>query len=136
MSDAEHIEHEDVEDCVFDVDTTAAVGGTARSRCCNLTIRCIFSTPGLVVLVILYSVVGALIFPLLEARHGGPGTGHHTHQAGGTSGLTMSISKSREDCLRELWTITGELFVFIFYLPLVFLCEEVPRKFEHSSKLP
>lgn len=111
MSDADHI-GQGVEDCVFGVDAAAAaaVGRSSRSRCCNLTIRCIFSTPGLVVLVIVYSVVGALIFPLLEARHGT--SHHHNHQQqGGTSGLTMSISKSREDCLRELWTITGESLV-------------------------
>lgn len=104
MSDSEHIE-QDIG--VFDVDTaTGPVGSVAvsRSRWCNLTIRVIFSTPGLVVLVILYSVLGALIFPLLEARHGNssPGSG------GSSSVLTMSISKSREDCLKELWTITGK----------------------------
>lgn len=113
MSDAERIEHDgDIGDCsgVFDVDTST-MGGTTRSRCCSLTIRCIFSTPGLVVLVIVYSVLGALIFPLLEARHD---TGQHNHPGGtgstggGSSGLTMSIAKSREECLRELWTITGK----------------------------
>lgn len=101
MSDAEHIEP-DIGDCgVFDV-VPADGPATSRNRCSNLTIRVIFSTPGLVALVILYSVLGAIIFPLLEAKHG------HGHQAT-PSGLTMSISKSREDCLRELWTITGEL---------------------------
>lgn len=109
MSDAEHIEQDNIEDCsgVFDVDTGGGdgVAETSRGRCCSLTIRCIFSTPGLVVLVIVYSVLGALIFPMLEARHG---TSQHQHYQGGTSGLTLSISKSREDCLRELWTITGK----------------------------
>lgn len=105
MSDTENIHRGDIEDCsgVFDVVNGAAVEERGR-RCCNLTMRCIFSTPGLVVLVIAYSVIGALIFPLLETRHG---TAHHNH-VGGTIGLTMSIKKSREDCLRELWTITGK----------------------------
>lgn len=115
ISDAEHIE-QDIEDCsvVFDDGSGPAgmvvVGSRGRgSRCGNFAIRVVFSTPGLVVLVIVYSVMGALIFPLLEAKHGQAGGG-----GVGASGLTMSISKSREDCLRELWTITGELSTVLY----------------------
>lgn len=66
----------------------------ARNWCANVTLRIIFSTPGLVMLVIGYSVMGAFIFPLLEAP----------------ADLKNSamIIKSRDECLKELWTITGE----------------------------
>lgn len=53
----------------------------------------IFSTPGLVVLVVAYSIMGAFIFPLLEAPQ--------------DIRKSLAIAKSREDCLRELWIITG-----------------------------
>lgn len=60
----------------------------------SVTLRVLFSTPGLVILVALYSVMGALIFPLLEA----PVDVRNT----------AMVVKSRDECLKELWTITGE----------------------------
>lgn len=104
MSDVEQRTEQEIETCsVFDEGAN-----TGKSRCCNITLRIIFSTPGLVLLVIIYSVIGALIFPLLEAT----GTGQAVHgveavSSGGGGGGGVSISKSREDCLKELWTITG-----------------------------
>lgn len=79
-----------------------SVGGTIGhhyhpqhvNRCVNVTLQIVFSTPGLVVLVVAYSVMGALIFPLLEAPN-------EIHNA-------VTVMHSREECLKELWTITGE----------------------------
>lgn len=59
-----------------------------------LSIRVLLSTPGLVILVVCYSILGAFIFQILEAP-----TEHKKINA---------ISKSREDCLKELWIITGK----------------------------
>ena len=113
MSSTEQIE-QDVDPESGDDEGHRTSGGSNssshRSKCSRFMMRCIFSTPGLVALVIVYSLGGALIFPLLEAKHGGSGDhrNHHPGGGGGASSLTMSITKSREDCLRELWTITGE----------------------------
>jgi len=60
----------------------------------GLFLKVIFSTPGLILLVIAYSLIGAFMFPLLEAPQD-------------INKLDM-ITKSREDCLKELWIITGE----------------------------
>lgn len=65
-----------------------------QTNCVHLTLRILFSTPGLCVLVILYTLLGAVIFPFFES----PIELHNT----------LTIIKSREDCLRELWTITGK----------------------------
>ncbi|GAB0097117.1 hypothetical protein DMENIID0001_127160 [Sergentomyia squamirostris] len=89
MSD---VEHPPVSDDVDDLDDPAP--REHSNRCGGFAFRIIFSAPGLVLLVAGYSVMGAFIFPLLEAP---------TAQ----SPVVASISKSREDCLRELWTITG-----------------------------
>lgn len=78
---------------IVDNDETANVIQT--NRCMHLTLRILFSTPGLCVLVILYSLMGAAIFPFFEA----PLELHNT----------LAVIKSREECLRELWTITGKL---------------------------
>lgn len=59
----------------------------------HIILRILFSTPGLVLLVVIYSVVGALIFPLLEAPT--------------DIQNTLAVTKSRDECLKELWTITG-----------------------------
>lgn len=80
--------------------------GPTKSRCTNLTLRILFSTPGLILLVIFYSIMGALIFQLLEAPN--------TIENG------VSVSKSRDECLKELWTITGEN-LFKRFNPLWFL---------------
>lgn len=84
--------------------------GPTKSKCTNLTLRILFSTPGLILLVIFYSIMGALIFQLLEAPN--------TIENG------VSVSKSRDECLKELWTITGEnLFNYLilwFSKPLKF----------------
>lgn len=64
------------------------------SRCIGQLLKLLLSSPGLVLLVAGYSVLGALIFPLLEAPQ--------------DLSKSAAIAKSREDCLRELWIITGE----------------------------
>lgn len=84
MSDVEQVEEE------IEINASNA----SSNRCVNVTLQIAFSTPGLVVLVVMYSVMGALIFPLLEAPN-------EIHTA-------MSVSNSREECLKELWTITGK----------------------------
>lgn len=84
MSDVEQVEEE----------IEISAGNASSNRCVNVTLQILFSTPGLVVLVVMYSVMGALIFPLLEAPN-------EIHTA-------MSVSNSREECLKELWTITGK----------------------------
>lgn len=66
----------------------------ASERCLGQLLKLLLSTPGLVLLVTGYSVLGALIFPLLEAPQ--------------DLSKSAAIAKSREDCLRELWIITGE----------------------------
>lgn len=85
MSDVEQVE-EEIE--------ISAGNANCSNRCVNVTLQILLSTPGLVVLVVMYSIMGALIFPLLEAPN-------EIHAA-------MSVSNSREECLKELWTITGE----------------------------
>lgn len=92
MSDVEHCEEEI--DIAADNDTVFH-----SNRCVQLTLRIVFSTPGLVLLVILYSIMGALIFPLLEA----PAEIQNT----------LLVTKSRDECLKELWTITGKWPFFI-----------------------
>lgn len=64
------------------------------NRCIGQLLKLLLSSPGLVLLVTGYSVLGALIFPLLEAPQ--------------DLSKSAAIAKSREDCLRELWIITGE----------------------------
>lgn len=79
------------------VKTTATLTAKPRScfrRCTGQLLKLLLSTPGLVLLVIGYSILGALIFPLLEAPQ--------------DLSKSAAIAKSREDCLRELWIITGE----------------------------
>lgn len=65
-------------------------GGCVTRIFCNRT--------GLLVLVAGYALMGALLFKTLE---GGLDSPAHSHPA-------PQIQKSREDCLRELWLITGE----------------------------
>lgn len=84
MSDVEQVEEE----------IEISAGNANSNRCVNVTLQILLSTPGLVVLVVMYSIMGALIFPLLEAPN-------EIHTA-------MSVSSSREECLKELWTITGK----------------------------
>lgn len=62
--------------------------------CFGLLLKVVFSPPGLVALVVGYSMLGACIFPLLEAPQ--------------DINTSAAIAKSREECLRELWIITGE----------------------------
>lgn len=64
-------------------------------------LKIIFSAPGLVIIVVFYSIMGAFLFPILEA----PATSKYHYE----------IAKSREDCLKELWTITGKSMTFFFY---------------------
>jgi len=73
---------------------SAASTGDASKRCLGQLLKLLLSSPGLVLLVAGYSVLGALIFPLLEAPQ--------------DLSKSAAIAKSREDCLRELWIITGE----------------------------
>lgn len=64
-----------------------AVGGCARVACSQL---------GLVVLVVIYVLLGALLFEYLES---GPEVQKKS-----------AIQRSREECLKELWAITGMYF--------------------------
>lgn len=82
------------------VDNDETVNVIQTNRCVHLTLRILFSTPGLCVIVILYSLMGAAIFPFFEA----PLELHNT----------LAVIKSREECLRELWTITGKLKRVLF----------------------
>lgn len=87
-----NLEHMDAEiDCDGEEDSVLH-----PNRCLNLALRIIFSTPGLVLLVVIYSIIGALIFPLFEA----PTELHNT----------IAVIKSRDECLKELWTITGKWY--------------------------
>lgn len=102
MSDVEQVDEEDAQ-----VDLPSSNGNVGRlstttpinqRRCCvNATLQLALSTPGLVVLVVVYSVLGALIFPLLEAP--------------AEVQMAATVSNSRDECLKELWTITGELWI-------------------------
>lgn len=106
-----HMETSDGEMVVVDNDDTTTVNVIQTNRCMHLTLRICFSTPGLCVLVILYSLMGACLFPFFEA----PLELHNT----------LTVIKSREECLRELWTITGTYQIFIQLLVphlLGFLC--------------
>ena len=67
---------------------------TNQSNCMQKLLKLFCSPIGLVVIVIIYSIMGALIFPLLEQPR--------------DIKNSVAIAKSRDDCLKELWTITGE----------------------------
>ncbi|XP_052842742.1 LOW QUALITY PROTEIN: uncharacterized protein LOC128256428 [Drosophila gunungcola] len=100
--------------------TTASLAAKPSSglrRCCGHTLKLLISTPGLVLLVIGYSVLGALIFPLLEAPQ--------------DLSKSAAIAKSREDCLRELWIITEKLNV-LYERNWTMLVHEQLRRFEGS----
>lgn len=99
------METSDGEMVVVDNDDTTTVNVIQTNRCMHLTLRICFSTPGLCVLVILYSLMGAALFPFFEA----PLELHNT----------LTVIKSREDCLRELWTITGMYWIFVLYCIVV-----------------
>ncbi|XP_016974007.1 LOW QUALITY PROTEIN: ataxin-2 homolog [Drosophila rhopaloa] len=91
--------------------------GSGIRRCCGHILKLLLSTPGLVLLVIGYSVLGALIFPLLEAPQ--------------DLSKSAAIVKSREDCLRELWIITEKLNV-LYERNWTMLVHEQLRRFEGS----
>ncbi|KMY92569.1 uncharacterized protein LOC6733760 [Drosophila simulans] len=100
--------------------TTASLTAKPRSslrRCCGHLLKLLFSTPGLVLLVIGYSVLGGLLFPLLEAPQ--------------DISKSAAIAKSREDCLRELWIITEKLNV-LYERNWTMLVHEQLRRFEGS----
>jgi hypothetical protein len=87
----------------------ATRNATARSRQCNPTRvrRCLriffghlFSNLGLFALVVGYVLLGALLFEFLEA-------GYELEQRG-------HIQRYREDCLKELWLITGKTTSVLF----------------------
>lgn len=66
----------------------------------RLTAACVrasCSQLGLVVLVVLYVLLGAALFEYLES---GPEVQKRS-----------AIQRSREECLKELWAITGELLL-------------------------
>ncbi|XP_023159943.2 putative GPI-anchored protein pfl2 [Drosophila hydei] len=89
----------------------------ASERCLGQLLKLLLSTPGLVLLVTGYSVLGALIFPLLEAPQ--------------DLSKSAAIAKSREDCLRELWIITEKLNV-LYERNWTMLVHEQLRRFEGS----
>ncbi|KAH8270759.1 hypothetical protein KR018_000207 [Drosophila ironensis] len=91
--------------------------GSCTRRLCGQLLKVLLSTPGLVLLVIGYSVLGALIFPLLEAPQ--------------DLSKSAAIAKSREDCLRELWIITEKLNV-LYERNWTMLVHEQLRRFEGS----
>ncbi|XP_068146608.1 AF4/FMR2 family member lilli [Drosophila tropicalis] len=100
--------------------TRGAAGHTSISRtrrCLGQLLKLVLSTPGLVLLVIGYSIMGALIFPLLEAPQ--------------DLSKSAAIAKSREDCLRELWIITEKLNV-LYERNWTMLVHEQLRRFEGS----
>lgn len=61
------------------------------SRKCSAAMFC--SRTGLFVLMTVYALLGALLFKALEG--------------GEESSVPTHVQKSREDCLKELWLITG-----------------------------
>lgn len=75
-----------------------AVGGCARAACSQL---------GLVVLVVIYVLLGALLFEYLES--------------GAEVQKKSAIQRSREECLKELWAITGMEFTLCIYLCFIIL---------------
>ncbi|KAH8254110.1 hypothetical protein KR032_008498 [Drosophila birchii] len=102
------------------VKTTATLTAKPSScfrRCSGQLLKLLLSTPGLVLLVIGYSILGALIFPLLEAPQ--------------DLSKSAAIAKSREDCLRELWIITEKLNV-LYERNWTMLVHEQLRRFEGS----
>ncbi|XP_017477286.1 PREDICTED: uncharacterized protein LOC108367169 [Rhagoletis zephyria] len=85
--------------------------------CFGLVLKVLFSPPGLVALVVVYSMLGACIFPLLEAPQ--------------DINTSAAIAKSREECLRELWIITEKLNV-LYERNWSTLVHEQLRRFEDS----
>ncbi|KAH8418683.1 hypothetical protein KR222_009631, partial [Zaprionus bogoriensis] len=90
---------------------------SSSNRCIGQLLKLLLSSPGLVLLVAAYSVLGALIFPLLEAPQ--------------DLSKSAAIAKSREDCLRELWIITEKLNV-LYERNWTMLVHEQLRRFEGS----
>lgn len=72
------------------------------SACC---VRAACSQIGLVILVVLYVLFGAVLFEYLES---GPDVQKRS-----------AIQRSREECLKELWAITGN------YNDIVFIAEDI-----------
>lgn len=66
-------------------------------RAVNLCLRAACSQIGLIILVVVYVLLGALLFEYLES---GPEVQKRT-----------AVQRSREECLKELWAITGEFTV-------------------------
>lgn len=79
-----------------------AVGGCARAAC---------SQVGLVILVVIYVLLGALLFEYLES---GPEVQKRS-----------AIQRSREECLKELWAITGQSLFLIFLMSVIILFETI-----------
>jgi hypothetical protein len=96
--DNNQLQQRQLDDSADDVDVHEPNIGCWQNRVTKVVLQVVFSTPGLIVLVVLYTVMGALVFPLLE-----------TSGAATTANRNLpSISKSRDECLKELWIITGE----------------------------
>ncbi|XP_060654095.1 ataxin-2 homolog [Drosophila nasuta] len=122
-----HHQHEDDDDeeqlhlnDATDVKSTALAtssNNNGTKRCLGQLLKILLSSPGLVILVTGYSVLGALIFPLLEAPQ--------------DLSKSAVIAKSREDCLRELWIITEKLNV-LYERNWTMLVHEQLRRFEGS----
>ncbi|XP_075167411.1 uncharacterized protein LOC142239505 [Haematobia irritans] len=85
------------------------------NNCLSRALKLLFSTPGLVVMVIGYTIMGALVFPLLEAPQ--------------DISKSAIIAKSREECLKELWIITEKLNV-LYERNWTMLVHEQLRRFE------
>ncbi|XP_030387744.1 uncharacterized protein LOC115634263 [Scaptodrosophila lebanonensis] len=102
---------------VLPAPAASTIPASRPQRCFSLLLKLLCSTPGLVFLVIGYSVLGALIFPLFESPQ--------------DLSKSAVIAKSREDCLRELWTITEKLNV-LYERNWTMLVHEQLRRFEGS----
>lgn len=101
----------------------ATRNATARSRQCNPTRvrRCLriffghlFSNLGLFALVVGYVLLGALLFEFLEASYELEQRGH--------------IQRYREDCLKELWLITGKtIFLWAVFVTSLVMHADIRR---------
>lgn len=71
-------------------------GSIGGGRRCTTWTALFCGRIGLLVLVSGYAVLGAFLFKTLEG--------------GNNENPTVHIQRNREDCLRELWLITGNFF--------------------------
>lgn len=73
-------------------------GSASTTKRCILSVFC--GRTSLLVLMTGYALLGAILFKSIEG-----GDEYH---------IPHDFQKSREDCLKELWLITGKLLTIIF----------------------